>query len=94
MLTFRFVIFWRKEIGAKAARKLLVKLIPDGQFESNCENYWLRGLRFSETELDLRFVGIVLEVCYLLHTQTKVKLILNVLSNPTDQLFSPNVLFS
>ena len=26
VLTFRFVIFWRKEIGAKAACKLLVKL--------------------------------------------------------------------
>ena len=26
VLTFRFVIFWRKEIGANAARKMLVKL--------------------------------------------------------------------
>ena len=30
VLTFRFVIFGRKEIGAKAARKMLVKLTPGG----------------------------------------------------------------
>ena len=28
VLTFRSVIFWRKEIGAKAARRTLVKLTP------------------------------------------------------------------
>ncbi len=26
---FRFVIFWRKNFGAKAAHKMLVKLTPD-----------------------------------------------------------------
>ena len=31
VLTFRFVIFQRKEIGAKAARKMLVKLTPGRQ---------------------------------------------------------------
>ncbi len=28
-LQFGFVIFWRKDFGAKAAHKILVKLIPD-----------------------------------------------------------------
>jgi hypothetical protein len=28
-LDFRFVLFWRKNIGAKAARILLVKLTPE-----------------------------------------------------------------
>ncbi len=27
-LQFRFVIFWRKDFGAKAAHKMLVKLTP------------------------------------------------------------------
>ena len=26
-----FVIFWRKDLGAKAAHKMLVELTPDGQ---------------------------------------------------------------
>ncbi len=30
-LDFRFVLFWRKNIGAKAARIILVKLTPDFQ---------------------------------------------------------------
>jgi hypothetical protein len=30
-LDFRFVLFWRKSIGAKAARIMLVKLTPDFQ---------------------------------------------------------------
>jgi hypothetical protein len=29
-LQFGFVIFWRKDFGAKAAHKMLVKLTPDG----------------------------------------------------------------
>ena len=28
-LQFGFVIFWRKEFGAKAAHKMLMKLTPD-----------------------------------------------------------------
>jgi hypothetical protein len=28
-LQFGFVIFWRKDFGAKAAHKMLVKLTPD-----------------------------------------------------------------
>jgi hypothetical protein len=28
-LQFGFVIFWQKDIGAKAAHKMLVKLTPD-----------------------------------------------------------------
>jgi len=29
---FGFVFFWRKNIGAKGARKMLMKLTPGGQF--------------------------------------------------------------
>jgi hypothetical protein len=29
-LQFGFVIFWRKDFGAKAAHKMLVKLTPGG----------------------------------------------------------------
>jgi hypothetical protein len=29
-LDLRFVLFWRKNIGAKAVRKMLVKLTPGG----------------------------------------------------------------
>jgi hypothetical protein len=29
-LKFGFVIFWQKDIGAKAAHKMLVKLTPGG----------------------------------------------------------------
>ncbi len=31
-LQFGFVIFWQKDFGAKAAHKMLVKLIPDVTF--------------------------------------------------------------
>jgi len=34
---FGFVIFWRKNIGAKAARKMLVKLTPVGLREEDLE---------------------------------------------------------
>ncbi len=34
-LDFRFVLFWRKNIGAKASRILLVKLTPGCKFEEN-----------------------------------------------------------
>ena len=30
-LKFGFVIFWRKDFGAKAAHKMLVKLTPGGR---------------------------------------------------------------
>jgi len=39
-LKFEFVIFWRKDFGAKAANKMLVKLTPVGQFHQHfwCQN--------------------------------------------------------
>jgi hypothetical protein len=43
-LDFRFVLFWRKNIGAKSARILLVKLTPDkkncdhGKAKKNCDD--------------------------------------------------------
>jgi hypothetical protein len=34
-LQFGFVIFWRKDLGTKAAHKMLVKLTPGGGQSSN-----------------------------------------------------------
>ncbi len=31
-LQFGFVLFWQKDLGAKAAHKMLVKLTPGGNF--------------------------------------------------------------
>ena len=33
----KFVLFWRREIGAKAVRKMLVKLTREGEDEGNFE---------------------------------------------------------
>jgi hypothetical protein len=33
---FGFVIFWRKDFGAKAVNKMLVKLIPGGSIVPRC----------------------------------------------------------
>jgi len=43
-LQFRFVIFWQKDFGAKAAHKMLVKLTTQSNkqnpfFNRNCETF-------------------------------------------------------
>ena len=40
-LQFGFVFFWHKEIGAKAARKMLVKLTTDRSDRTGVANTWL-----------------------------------------------------
>jgi hypothetical protein len=41
-LQFGFVIFWRKDFGAKAAHKMLVKLTPGGsRFENAIFNFYV-----------------------------------------------------
>jgi hypothetical protein len=37
-LQFGFVMFWRKDFGAKAAHKMLVKLTPGLHLQQ--ENFW------------------------------------------------------
>ena len=53
----RFKLFRRKEIGAKAARKMLVKLTPN--HESCKPHYSVQGYRKRERERFLIFVKIV-----------------------------------
>jgi hypothetical protein len=42
-LKFGFVFFWRKDFGAKAAHKMLVKLTPSKRFQQSlmrdCKEY-------------------------------------------------------
>jgi hypothetical protein len=40
-LQFGFVIFWRKDFGAKAAHKMLVKMTPGGSVD---QGYFLQLL--------------------------------------------------
>ena len=60
-LQFGFVIFWRKDFGAKAAHKMLVKLTPEQNFQKHavnaCTNKIVLKHRFRKSKIDcLRFV--------------------------------------
>jgi len=62
-LQFGFVIFWRKDFGAKAAHKKLVKLTPGGS------SGWIRSLK-SETN-GLLLLPTVLQLLYKLTEEDK-----------------------
>jgi len=47
-LQFGFVIFWRKDFGAKAAHEMLVKLTPGGQ----SFNLYLNVVHFFNTSVN------------------------------------------
>jgi hypothetical protein len=55
MLTFGFVIFWRKDFGAKAAHKMLVKLTPgnflgNGKFTISFGDFCVAGITMISME--------------------------------------------
>jgi hypothetical protein len=42
-LQFEFVIFWRKDLGTKAAHKMLVKLTPGRQRKRLVKKNWFKS---------------------------------------------------